>query len=505
MMVNVAVDGGAFLSFRFMKLHFQGVFVMSKRSVLVGLVLVALCAFLVLPVWAVDGAVSGNATVSFNKNVCLFPAVTVSGFSDSSLNGTFRMSDSSLPFKVADSSLNVPASLFSTDNPTVNVSFSDTDFSYLFDYPISGIPDNFSGDISISCADYSILGHISVGGWCYSSIPGTSYYGIHLGNGFTDGYPFSDAVGAFDPADFLYFEYFLYDKYNNLLGQGHTNAVVVSSSIFGDEYNFSPINVHVDGTPTSIIFRQMFSFPQRDFVLNRTSSSTSKPKNPINFGIFQRNSYQTPTLYSAYPLITLPFNASTAKLFSVDDLTVSYSGNTVSAGGDYTSLLNVIISRLDTIIEKIGTGGSGGSTDLSGLETRLDSIIQKLGEVSPMADFEDSYIQNFGGQLEGVESSLSGQDNSLPSGGDMTGFAGALQSSLGIDSAGFSQADFDSAVSSLGGDKIDEGMPWYFFTQAVADSMVTPPSGFSVYSDVSPSDTWVSDSERWLRLWLTPY
>lgn len=498
-MVNVAVDGGAFLFFRFMKLHFQGVFIMSKRSVLVGLVLVALCAFLVLPVWAVEPTadiVSGDMV--FDYNACVFPDVQVSGFDNSELNILY----SNYPFDPAPlfGGPGAPPDLWNTQTGTVTLTYPGNRTYYIYThYTFPEVAQNFDGTCNFAL-HFDVPRVFLFGGDIYGY-----YYADHTKRATWDSQGSTLVFWANSSVDIS-----LFDSDRKLLVTKTLPFKPGSGTgINVDDERLLSVSIPVSGNVAGIQLEFKVVIPEATYSNSYKCTTGFNLTSSYNFPLSLYRYYNFDADYltqSRSYFITTDAHFVKNESFLLSSpaysLVPSSGGGTGGDSPDYTSLLNMIISKLDLIIQNMA---NSGSTDLSGVETRLDTIIQNLGEVSPMADFEDSYIQNFGGQLEGVESSLSGKDNSLPSGGDMTGFTGALQSSLGIDSAGFSQADFDSAVSSLGGDKIDEGMPWYFFTQAVADSMLTPPSGVSVHSDVSPSDTWVSDSERWRRLWSTPY
>lgn len=151
---------------------------------------------------------------------------------------------------------------------------------------------------------------------------------------------------------------------------------------------------------------------------------------------------------------------------------------------------------------------NGTNPALNAILTSVNAIKDSATQQSPMDKFESDYLNNFQNQVEKTEDYLGSSSPVLPnnfvssSGGGLS-VVDSLTDGFGLSSDSFSESDFDSAVSQIGGvSSVNEGGPWYFFTEGVMSGMETGSPSTAFGDDWL--EVWVSDSERRYRLWATP-
>lgn len=141
---------------------------------------------------------------------------------------------------------------------------------------------------------------------------------------------------------------------------------------------------------------------------------------------------------------------------------------------------------------------------LSQIFTTLQSIGSSLGELSPMEQFENNYLENFGDQISQAEHAISPSNPALPNGGDIGGFIGDVTSGLGLSGSSFSASDLNEAASGFSGSNATApGGPWEFFTQGVSDSL-SGDAPMSIDDDYDPILSWLEESERRFGAWSNP-
>lgn len=168
--------------------------------------------------------------------------------------------------------------------------------------------------------------------------------------------------------------------------------------------------------------------------------------------------------------------------------------------------LDSTLSALRGDVQSIPRDWSKESTSQSILSA-IRGIQASVTQQSPMDKFESDYIENFSGQLSGTEKYLGNgspvlPDNFVSSSGGQSSVVDGLTSGMGLSTGSLNMSDFSNATGLFSGsDAIGVGGPWEFFTQGVADSMVT---GGAVAVDVLDPENellkWLEDMER--RNWL---
>lgn len=168
-------------------------------------------------------------------------------------------------------------------------------------------------------------------------------------------------------------------------------------------------------------------------------------------------------------------------------------------------------SQSSTLLSYIYQGlASTTNPTLKAIQTSVDAIKNSLsgGSQSPMDKFESDYLTNFQNQVNKTEDYLGSSSPVLPnnfvsSSGGGSSVVDTLTDGFGLSSSVFDGSDFDSAVNQIGGQaSVNEGGPWYFFTEGVMSGMET--GSASSVSDDDWLEAWVSDAERRYGLWATP-
>lgn len=179
-------------------------------------------------------------------------------------------------------------------------------------------------------------------------------------------------------------------------------------------------------------------------------------------------------------------------------------------GGPATDITLQASNTLLTAIRNALTSTGGTNPTLKAIQTSVDAIKNSLsgGSQSPMDKFESDYLTNFQNQVNKTEDYIGSSSPVLPnnfvsSSGGGSSVVDSLSDGFGLSSDSFNESDFNGAVDQLGGSaSVNEGGPWYFFTEGVMSGMETG-SASSVSGD-DWLEAWVSDAERRYGLWATP-
>lgn len=147
-------------------------------------------------------------------------------------------------------------------------------------------------------------------------------------------------------------------------------------------------------------------------------------------------------------------------------------------------------------------------TDYTGILYQILNVLNSIGssvsQLSPMEQFENNYLDNFGGQISQAESAISPSNPALPNGGDIGGFMSDVSDGLGLSGSSFSASDLnDAAAGFSGADATAVGGPWEFFTQVVADDM-SGDSPMGIDSEYDPILAWLERAEGRYGVWSNP-
>lgn len=168
---------------------------------------------------------------------------------------------------------------------------------------------------------------------------------------------------------------------------------------------------------------------------------------------------------------------------------------------DYSSSLSSINSSLSSINSNVSSRAT--ESTLKQVLTALQNLASSVGQLSPMEQFENNYLDNFSGQLDKAENAISPSNPALPNGGDIGGFVFDVSSGLGLSGSSFNSSDFSSAASGFtGSDSTSVGGPWEFFTQVVADDL-SGDSPMSIDLDYDPILAWLARSDGRFSVWVS--
>lgn len=312
---------------------------------------------------------------------------------------------------------------------------------------------------SVTYVDLNFPTTVSVGAGSELHVAGSFNFSIGLLTQFYHSYQDQSTTG--NP----YYLYYSYTPASNYILYANAVSLVLDGVVVD--------TIPLSGTSNAVAF---------DFVVPVTSGASSvvlRLSFPGSFSgsrVYTRTSSGSNSRYSARLFYTTSSTTAVGYRY-LGNQNVSYEVNTLPV--DYTDILYQIL-------------------------TAVKSLVAQGGELSPMEQFENDYLDNFSGQISQAEQAISPSNPALPNGGDVGGFVSDLGSGLGLSGSSFSASDLNEAASGFSGaEATAPGGPWEFFTQGVADSL-SGDAPMSIDDDYDPILAWLEDSERRWGTWSNP-